>query len=176
MDQCEACRGLRGHMRLKNLMCDEFEGEHTRAQLECKRLSELFKNVCWYNFETKCRTWKSPWPESWEMSNIELHGTRIEVDTRNGRDREIGHFPVYYSGPVRDAPALPPEILLNELKDASDYLKFTLQQCTAAHDWAPGGSLYNKLLLETKVPTEFSRKRQKMHDAALRISNRVLNE
>ena len=175
MDQCECCRGLRGHMRLKDLICEEFEGEYTNAQLECQRLSNLFKDVCWYNFETKCRTWQNPWPMSWEGSDIELHGVSIEVDRRNGRDREIGHFPVYYRGSIRDAPPLPPEILLKELKDASDYLKFTQQQITAAHDWAPGGKLYQQLLKETCVPTEYSKRRGEAQEVAARISKRVLD-
>lgn len=175
MDQCECCHGLRGHMRLKDLICEEFESEYMNAQLECKRLTKLFKDVCWYNFETKCRTWRHPWPESWEGSAIELHGVSIEIDTRNGRNREIGHFPVWYQGSIRDAPPLPPEILLKELRDASDYLKFTRQQTTAAHDWAPGGKLYQQLVKETSVPTEYSKRRAEACEAASRISKRILN-
>jgi hypothetical protein len=94
------------------------------------------------------------------MSEIALYGVQIEVSTRNGRDREVGHFPVYYKGAIRDAPALPPEILLKELKDASEYLTLARQQCTAAHDWAPGGKLYEQLLRETSVPTELSKRAQ----------------
>jgi hypothetical protein len=157
-------------------MCEEFEGEHTRAQLEYQRLTALFKDVCWYNFETKCRSWKEPWAESWEGSEIELYGLRIEVDTRHGRDREIGYFPVYYRGSIEDAPSLPPEILLNELKDASDYMEYTLKQCTAPHDWAPGGKLYEQLLKETSVPTDLSKKRKNAQEAAARISKRVSND
>ena len=76
-------------------MCEDFACEHKNAQLEYERLSALFKEVCWYNFETQCRTWRHPWAESFDISNIELYGVCIEVDRRNGRDREIGRFPVY---------------------------------------------------------------------------------
>jgi hypothetical protein len=66
-------------MRLKDLMCEEFEAEHQRAKDECDRLNALFKDVCWYNFETQCRAWREPWPVSWLDSRIELHGVRIEM-------------------------------------------------------------------------------------------------
>lgn len=156
-------------MRLKDTMCEEFEKEHVHAQREHERLTALFKDVCWYNFETQCRTWRHPWPESWDGSEIMLHGVSIHIDRRN---RESGSFPVYYEGTIRDAPPLPPEIILKELKEASEYLKFAREQCTAAHDWAPGGKLYEELLLRTSVPT----KRTQVQEVAARISKRILND
>lgn len=176
MDQCDCCHGLRGHMRLKNAMCEEFDFEHTRAKLECVRLQGLLRDVCWYNFETRCRSWQTPWPTSYENSFVELNGVSIEISTRNGREREIGHFPLWYSGTIRDAPILPPEIIALDLKDAMEYLAFTEQQRTAPHDWAPGGKLYNTLLETTTVPTDLSRKRELAHEAASRISKRILGD
>ena len=176
VETCELCCGLRGHARLKDVMCEEFETEHTRAQQEYDRLSALFKDVCWYNFETKCRTWNNPWSITWDGSPIELHGARITVDTSRGRAREIGEFPLYYRGPVRSAPELPPQIILVELQAAAEYLRCTLEQSTAPHDWAPGGRLYNKLLQTTCVPTDYDRRLQKARETAARISKRLVHE
>lgn len=168
------CHGLRGHDRIKESMCDVFEDEYVEASREVDRLRALFKEVCWYNFETKCRSWMHPWPYSLENSLVELHGTRIVVDDSRGRRREIGHFPVYYSGVVRDAPELPPQILLIELKLASDHLAVCKKQRNAPFDWAPGGRLYKQLLRETSVPSEHAKKRARAQEAADRISRRML--
>ena len=40
----------------------QFEKEYKDAQDEFTRLSELFRDVCWYNFETECRKWQHPYP------------------------------------------------------------------------------------------------------------------
>ena len=176
MDECECCHGLRGHRRLKDVMCEEFEDEYLSATKEVERLTGLMKEVNWYNFETQCRNWKYPWPLSFPDSQVELNGISIEVDTRHGRAREIGHFPIWYSGTVRDAPPLPPEILLKELKDAAKYRTFCQQQATAPHDWAPGGDLYKKLLAETTVPTDAARRRDIAYSAAARISKRLKSD
>ena len=140
-------------------MCDFFEDEVTSAGREVTRLKGLLKDVCWYNFETKCRGWMHPWPKSVMESWIALHGVCIEVDKSRGREREIGKFPVYYAGPISDAPALPPEIILKELLVACKYKKEAEEQRAAPFDWAPGGKKYNQLLKETNVPTEASKKR-----------------
>lgn len=172
MGDCELCRGLRGHQRLKDVMCEGFEAEHQRAQREYDRLATLFKEVCWYNFETKCRSWKHPWAESWQWSPIELHGVRVTTC----RSREFGEFPVYYQGPICDAPSVPPEIILVELQAAAKYLEWTTEQVTAPHDWAPGGCMYQKLLMETSVPTDLHRRSKEATEAIARISKRVLND
>ena len=168
------CHGLRGHDRLKESMCELFEDEYMEAAREVDRLRDLFKEVCWYNFETKCRGWMHPWPYSLENSLIELHGTRIVADDSRGRRREVGLFPVYYSGAVRDAPSLPPQILLTELKLATEYMAACEEQRNAPFDWAPGGRLYRKLLSETKVPSDYAKKRSRAQEAADRISRRVV--
>ena len=166
VEVCDMCFGMRGHTRLKNAMCDLFESEYTRAKDEHDRLSALLKDVYWYYFETKCKSWKHPWPTSFGMSSIQLNGIRLQIDKRNGRDREIGEFPIYYIGPIKDAPELPPAILMQEVADAADYMEVCRRQVTAPHDWAPGGLLYNELRLQTRVPTE-----SKL--AAERISKRI---
>ena len=162
MEQCELCNGLRGHQRLKNVMCEYFEDEYKKAQRECDRLNELFKDVCWYNFETVCRKWSYPWQQSWEESLVELRGLSLRNDRRNGRDREIGEFPIYFQGEVRDAPPLPPQIILTELKLASEHLEECLINKTAPTDWEPGGPKYNELLRTTSVPNEYSKKKEKV--------------
>ncbi len=172
-DSCECCRGLRGHARLKDVMCEAFEHEFHAAKMECERLQNLFNDVCWYNFETQCRNWQRPWPASWPNSEIELHGVSITMYRRNGRDREVGHFPVYYSGRVHDAPPLPPQVLLTEMKLAADYLEKCRVQCSAPHDWAPGGCKYNELLQTTKVPTELHKKCERAVGAMELISKRI---
>ena len=154
-------------------MCEIFETEYHAAQQECERLEGLFKDVCWYNFETKCKFWQRPWPQSYPHSLIELYGVRIELDASRGRTREIGHFPLYYGGTVENAPPLPPDIILLELKAASDYLEVCRKQCSAPHDWAPGGREYNKLLRTTVWPTQLDKKRERAEEAAASISKRI---
>lgn len=173
-DVCDMCCGLRGHKRIKYLMAKEFEAEYDRAVMESERLSSLFKDVCWYNFETACRDWRDPWPCSWGESHIELHGYCIEIEQRSGRNREIGHFPVYYSGAVQDAPPLPPAIILSELKLALEYVEKCRQDTDAPHSWAPGGDNYNKLLEHTCVPSDSARRRAKAQQALDLISNRIV--
>lgn len=128
-----------------------FEREYRDACSEYHRLCELFKDVCWYNFETKCRGWLHPWRSSDPFSDIELLGMCFKRKWCRGNLNEHGHFPVWYSGSVQDAPELPPAIILLEIKAARDYMHACKQQTTAAHDWAPGGVLYNELLRTTAV-------------------------
>ena len=173
-EACCLCHGLRGHDRIKESMCDFFEDEFLEASREVDRLQNLFKDVCWYNFETKCRSWMHPWPYSQENSWIELHGTKIVIDDSRGRRREVGLFPVYYSGTVRDAPELPPQILLTELVLAADHLAACKEQRNAPFDWAPGGRLYRKLLSETIVPSDYATKRARAQETADRISRRIM--
>ena len=173
-ETCYMCHGLRGHDRIKESMCGFFEDEYLEATREVDRLRDLFKEVCWYNFETKCRGWMHPWPMSQGDSSIELFGTKIVVDDSRGRRREVGLFPVYYSGTVRDAPELPPQILLNELKLAAEHLAACKEQRNAPYDWAPGGRLYCKLLSETNVPSDYAKKRARAQEATDRISRRMM--
>lgn len=147
------CNGLRGHKRLLHLLSEEFQVEYKEAKRERERLEKLFLNVSWFNFEVGCRTWRHPWPETWVNSFIELTGVRIDKVMRNGREREVGTFPTYYAGPIRDAPPLPPYIIWVEWKNAVAYEKVCLQHVTAPYDWAPGGYLYNELQQTTLVPT-----------------------
>ena len=157
-------------------MCEVFNTEFVAADLEYKRLQDLFKDVCWYSFETNCRRWQRPWPETIGFSHVELCGAVYETFIRNGREREAGRFPTYYAGPVRSAPLLPPAVLLDELRDAKRYRDQCLEQSTAPHDWAPGGCKYNELLQVTQVPTEFSKRKLQALEAAVTISKRIQND
>ena len=144
LEQCELCRGLRGHERIKHSMHAEFNLEYERARREVCQLSALFRDVCWYNFETCCRVWNNPWFESLGDSHIILHGHCYKT----AGYRETGSFPIWYSGNLRDAPRLPPEILFNELIAANDYMQFMNEQRFAPFDFAPGGRKYEQLLRE----------------------------
>ena len=148
-EQCDMCRGLRGHMRIKDNMFDNFDLEYKQAQRECKQLTALFREVCWYNFETQCRAWNEPWHTSVKDSHIEMHTHRYMKEWKNGRYIEYGEFPIWYSGPVGDAPLLPPEIIFIEMKQAQDYMLYMQTQRFAPYDYAPGGRLYEKLLRES---------------------------
>ena len=175
-ESCAGCNGLRGHDRIKEAMCEWFEDELSEATREVDRLTDLFREVCWYNFETQCRKWTHPWPESMGSSHIELHGTKIVIDDSRGRRREVGLFPVYYKGIVRDAPPLPPLIVLKELREATEYQRLCAAQRSAPFDWAPGGKSYLKLLQTTHVPSEYSRRRARAAEAAQHISRRLAEQ
>ena len=128
-----------------------FEREYRDAQTEFVRLSQMFNDVCWYNFETKCRNWKCPWRQSQRESPMELRGMRFTRKWNRGRLMEHGYFPVWYVGRIDEAPCLPPEIVLKELMDAKKYMDACDKQRTAPYDWAPGGDLYNELQRVTLV-------------------------
>ena len=53
------------------------------------------------------------------------------ITGRGGRKSEKGSFPIYYIGTVRDAPVLPPEIVLAELENAYRLVKETEAACAA---------------------------------------------
>ena len=115
------------------------------------RLSELFKDVCWYNFETNCRKWRGPWRHTDPQSHVELHGMHFERKWNRGCLVEHGRFPVWFEGAVCDAPSLPPEIVRKELLNATDYMLACETQVRAPRDWAPGGPLYEELRRTTMV-------------------------
>lgn len=135
----------------KQRYVDLFRREHENALCEFERLSYLFKDVCWYNFETTCRSWRAPWRESQQDSSITLHGVRQQRWWARGHEREQLTFPLYYRGVVSDAPPLPPRILLAECEAAADYLRVCEQNITAPDDWAPGGAKYEALRETTLV-------------------------
>lgn len=151
-DSCERCDDAVWvrHESLQNRFYKIFASEYNNAVDEFLRLQALFKDVCWFNFETKCRTWKRPWHPSLGASIIVLNGHRIRKHWKNGRLVEIGEFPIYYAGVVAEAPSVPPEIMLSEIKQAYDYMKFMEEQVTAAWDWAPGGCKYEKHVRESE--------------------------
>lgn len=158
---CELCFGLRGHARLKQHIADAFVREYERAVKEHERLKYLYTDVCWYYFETKCRTWTHPWPQSILDSRIELSGAVYLDHGRRGEViGEFGRFPTYYYGTVKDAPLLPPKIVFNELQSARQYMLECEENCKAAYDWAPGGVKYEQLKRETLVGRTRKRERE----------------
>ncbi len=136
---------------------DHFSHEHARALEEYHRLETLFRDVAWYNFETVARNWRTPWPVTIVDSELLLRGARYVIEERRGgRTRESARFPVYYSGPVSDAPPLPPEIVLHELKAAYDLVVALRDACSAPYDWAPGGRLYEEMVRTSEGVRAFS--------------------
>ena len=148
VEQCEMCQGLRCHTRIKDRMFEEFNDEYKQAQREFRQITALFREVCWYNFETKCRNWNAPWPLSVSGSQIEMHTHRHVKQWKSGRYIEHVIFPIWYSGRVSDAPLLPPDIIFVEMKKAQEYMLQMEQQRFAPYDYAPGGRMYEKLLRE----------------------------
>ena len=162
MDCCRACGSLDKEKRVHLAAMDEFHEhfarEYQRLMLEYKRIEALLREVVWYNFETVARAWKHPWPESFGDSVLELHAHRYQtVPSRGGRHCEKATFPLYYEGPVRDAPPLPPNIVLHELKLAWDAVKRAEESCAAPYDWAPGGRYYEKMLRESDGVANYNR-------------------
>jgi len=132
---CEYEEALQAQINTK------IEREYKRAKREAHALSGLLRDVAAYNFVIKNKI--GDW-----SSHVHLHGARFQTFWRNGHEREIGHFPIYYSGPVADAPKLPAEILLKEVQDAHAELCHWRELRNAATDWAPGGCKYYQMLAD----------------------------
>jgi hypothetical protein len=137
--------------RTKDWYRERFDSEHRKAGYEVARLQILLKDVLWYNFEIACTGWHRPWYPTVPDSLVELQGQRYHEFWNRGSLYEQGSFPTYYKGPVADAPTVPPQIVIAELKEARAYLAFCDRQRFAVDDWAPGGPLYNELCKETRV-------------------------
>lgn len=140
----------------KEQLSDFFVRRHAEATQELKHLTRMYYDVCWYNFEVNCRTWSYPWPRTIPGSSLCIHAYRVEPIWVNGRKRECGTFPVYWSGPAEDAPPLPPQIIQEEIILAAKLVDMYKEAITAPYDWAPGGRLYQKLLRDTSVPTKYN--------------------
>ena len=69
---------------------------------------------------------------------------------------EKAEFPLYYSGPIRDAPPLPTKILMNEIRLVQQECLEADKQCTAPYDWAPGGCEYEKMMRESNGVAEYN--------------------
>ena len=138
-------------------MCAAFCDEYERAEDEYEQLLALLNDVCWYSFETQCRTWRHPWHESLEASYIELKAQVHSTRTDHGRTVHKCTFPTYYAGMIADAPPLPPDIVLSEVERAKEYMLFMRDQRTAPHDWAPGGRKYEQLVRESPGAAAYDR-------------------
>lgn len=152
--ECNRC------VKTKDGYVDRFEREAREALDEFVRLKELFKDVCWYNFETRCRDWRRPWRRSDHGSSIELHAHTYEHHWNRGHRREVARYPYYFQGELRDAPPLPPQIILVELQIALDHLRACKECVSASYDWAPGGKKYEALRRTTLVGRGGGRKRR----------------
>ena len=133
---------------MRDKLRQRFEREWQRACREYQQLQRLYKEVCWYNFETTCRSWQEPWHVTWSDSFVTFVGHSYATEWRNGRLREYATFPLYYFGTISDAPKIPPEMVLKELKDAERYMHEAYMQVYAPDDWAPGGHKYEALVRE----------------------------
>jgi hypothetical protein len=143
---------------------DEFMRDYFHAHLEVLRLEALLQDVCWYSFECEARHWKLPWNETFEASNIELCAHRYTLEnTRGGRHCEKASYPSYYTGTIGAAPALPPAVILNEVRLAREECKRAEAQVIAPFEWAPGGHLYEEMTRESEgvaLYNELSSKRK----------------
>ena len=152
---CELCEEF--EMEAKDEFYEVFFRWYKEALQEYFRLKSLFKDVAWYNFETKARSWTGPWPPTVQQSFVKLEGASYKrYRTRRG-EREAAMFPVYYEGAVEYAPELPPKIVLAEVEKAADLCKMLEKQCYAPYDWAPGGDEYNYMLRTSPTVALFSR-------------------
>jgi len=122
-----------------------FQRDYEVVQREFKELTLMFHDVCWYNFETECFKWNKPWRTSIPESTITLLGRRT-----HGGSVVIHDCSTYYQGPIRDAPGIPPQILLHELKRVYEEMQ-RAEANLKPHEWEPGGIEYMKLCATTKV-------------------------
>ena len=137
--------------------------EYFNARMEWEQLNELHRHALWYNFEVGALKWNDPWREAAYDSFLTLHGARYGQQRQFGRRHMYGCFPVYYRGPVRDAPPLPAEILLVETRLAREHMEELRQRLNDPYDWAPGGHKYEKLLRESPGVAAY----EKMRSGAL---------
>ena len=128
-----------------------FSRRHVEAIQEHERLRSLFREICWYNFEVKCRSWQSPWPVTIGESTVILHGQRYECKMVKGAKHEYSSFPIWYMGSIKDAPNLPLQIILKDLRDSEQVVSKLAELVTAPYDWAPGGKYYIELRENTAV-------------------------
>ena len=140
---CELCNGLRGHEVLKESLRVPFRKMLRDAEQEyVERLDSLLSEICWFNFEVNCKTWSPPWYTSIMDTLVILHGVRYAFVKNGGRVYECGEYPVYYEGPVRDAEAVPPEIVLAELRAAATHVHECKELLLGVDTYAPGGIDY----------------------------------
>ena len=153
MALCKRCANRdterRVHLRAMDEYHEEFYAEYVLLVAEYDQLCALMCEVFWYNFETAAKAWREPWPLSLQESHLSLFGARYELRPSRGRTSLKATFPVYYHGTLRDAPRVPPELLLTELSDAREAMLDAANRVTAPYDYAPGGDLYAKHVRES---------------------------
>lgn len=128
-----------------------FEEELRSAQFELDCLQAQFNDACWYSFETACKQWQNPWLISDPDSMLYMHGLRHTSWWNKGKRRHKVEFVPYFVGMLKDAPLLPLEVVLVELRQAKAYVDECKERLNDAHDWAPGGAKYQQLARTTMV-------------------------
>ena len=150
---CECCADVEveraTHLAEMDKYAEHFAREYRFALQELDRLEMLLRDVMWYNFETVARGWRYPWFESYSDCTVELFGVRSELHRKRGHIAEKVTFPVYYYGHISDAPPLPPEIIMAEIRMAKELVEDAKVACSAPYEWAPGGRLYEQMMRES---------------------------
>ena len=133
---------------------NHFKSEYEDAKREHERLSDLFKDVCWYNFDT----WGKWWGKRKRF--VFLHGHRYRqmrprqtFTSHRGASwySEMAEFPLYYEGPADEAPRLPPALVMKEGEMARKHMEECRDLMNGPLDWAPGGARYEALRKVTLV-------------------------
>lgn len=130
--------------------------EYVQAMGEVARLSMLFQDICWYNFEYECKKWREPWTQTDPYSPTRLHGMRHRTWYNKGKLHECTDFTEWFYGPICDAPALPAAVVFSELRDAQAYAEEVKARMFDAVNYAPGGPEYRRLAETTAVGRSFS--------------------
>lgn len=155
-DTCGMCNYGWQHTILKQNMSNEAWRAYMKAKEEYDRLKSLLTDMTWYHFEVQASKWKRLWHESHATSLVNLTGMRYTMWRPNtGGWREHGEFPVYYNGPVCEAPKLPLEIMLSEVQSAYLLMRSLREAVDAPFEWAPGGVKYQELYRTTTVPKRY---------------------
>lgn len=134
---CDMCCGRRGHRCLRVAMFNAMNARYKEARLEYERLLRLYEDVVWYSTECQMRHWRQPWPVTYPFSSLVLFGRHYANHTPSRPQ-----LSVWYSGPAAQAPELPIEILLTELRDAAELAEDLSARRVDAFAYAPGGPGY----------------------------------
>lgn len=141
-------------LQLQQYWNQKLEELYEQAKRELRSLLGLLKQVIQYSVLRDTAQGHDPWRDASMAQRfrleVQLHGVRLKTLTRNGRERQVGLFPIYYAGDAAEAPPLPAEILLSEVVAQREIVEELEELRNGASDWAPGGRKYLKLVNETE--------------------------